>query len=149
MQNKKRIYGLLIAAFMMLLGGSLSPIWAYTPVTPPSAWQTTPVMSEDIRPNYQFQSTSAYAPMVGTHSYPSSAVYAPASPRPRRSSIWDEEPEEGYEIGVFVPVGEPLVLFLMAFLYFIWKKMSKNSKKMQKNLVMSKKSSTFAPAFDE
>jgi hypothetical protein len=146
MQNKKRIYGLLIAAFLMLQGGSLSPIWAYTQVTPPSAWQTTPVMSEDVRPNYQFQSTSAYAPMVGTHSYPSSAVYAPASPRPRRS-IWDDDLEGEDAIGVFAPVGEPFVLFLMAFLYFIWKKMSKNSKKMQKNLVMSKKSSTFAPAF--
>ena len=145
MQNKKRIYSLLIAAFLVLLGGSLSPLWAYTPVTPPSAWQTTPVMSEDVRPNYQFQSTSAYVTVSGgsTMTPVSSPAYAS---RPRRSTI-DEEPEDGYEIGVFTPVGEPLVLFLMAFLYFIWKKMSKNSKKMQKNLVMSKKSSTFAPAF--
>ena len=132
MQNKKRIYSLLIAAFLVLLGGSLSPLWAYTPVTPPSAWQTTPVMSEDVRPNYQFQSTSAYAPMVGTHSYPSSAVYAPASPKPRRSSIWDEEPEEGYEIGVLTPVGEPLILLVLAMLYLL-----------KKNIVLISKSTNF------
>ena len=144
MQNKKRIYGLLIAAFLVLLGGSLSPLWAYTPVTPPSAWQTTPVMSEDVRPNYQFQSTSAYATASGrsTMTPVSSPAYAS---RPRRTN-WDD-PEDEDALGVLAPVGEPFVLLLMAFLYFFYKKMSKKSKKMQKNLVMSKKSSTFAAAF--
>jgi len=144
MQNKKRIYSWLIAVFLVLQGGSLSPVWAYAQVTPPSAWRTTPVMSEDVRPSYQFRSTSAFPTVSGRSTM--APVNAPAyASRPRRSTI-DEEPD-GEEVGVFAPVGEPFVLLLMAFIYFIWKKMSKKSKKMQKNLVMSKKSSTFAPAF--
>lgn len=113
----------------MLLGGSLSPLWAYTPVAPPSAWQTTPVMSEDVRPNYQFQSTSAYATASGrsTMTPVSSPAYAS---RPRRTN-WDD-PEDEDALGVLAPVGEPLVLLVLAMLYLF-----------KKNIVLISKSTNF------
>ena len=111
----------------LLLLSIASGVYAYQPVTQPSAWRTTPTMSNDIRPSYQFRSTSTYKPIVGQTSYTSytsTATYAPGASRPRRSA-WDEE---GEGIGnIYTPVGDvPFILMaLMAGLYVIWKKKRK------------------------
>lgn len=97
-------------------------------------------------PTYQFRSTStiastigvSYAPVVVT---PFAQYQAPSRPRRTETSGWDEEgyDDEGNPNGqglgnVDTPVGEPLVLLLMAVVYLI---LLKKRKKVQKNFVMS------------
>ena len=138
----------LIVLLAIVTGGVISPASASAQATAPASWSTTPSMS--TMPSYQFRSTSVYQPIVGQTPYTSTSSYAPfpsSAPNRARQSWNDPDDNELGTVDDPLPIGEPIVLFLMAFLYFIWKKMSKNSKKMQKNLVMSKKSSTFAPAF--
>lgn len=125
MKREIKTYKWLLA--IVLLWGCFSTAYAYEPVTQPSSWRTTPTMSSDVQPNYQFRSTSTYKPVVGQTSYTSytsTATYAPGASRPRRSA-WDEE---GEGIGnIYTPVGDvPFVLMaLMAGLYVIWKKKRK------------------------
>ena len=116
-QNRKIKYGLLLAVWLLLWGGLISPVFAYTQVAPPPAWQTTPVMSEDIRPTYQFRSTSSYMPTTGRGS--AAPVGAAYSSRPRRSSPWDEEGDpSGQGVGnVDTPIGSPFILLIMALIY--------------------------------
>ena len=109
---------------IVLLWGCFSTAYAYEPVTQPSSWRTTPTMSSDVQPNYQFRSTSTYKPIVGQTPYISRSTYAQTSYRPRRSA-WDEE---GEGIGnVYTPIGDvPFILMaLMAGIYVIWKKKRK------------------------
>lgn len=85
-------------------------------------------------PSYQFQSTSTCSSAVGNSTFVSTTVYAPCSsapsskPRRLRSEYnpWDEDGDgnvdsgdpTGYGIGnVNTPVGEPLVLLLLAMIY--------------------------------
>ncbi len=125
--------------------------YAFPQSKQPSAWTTTPQTSKDVRPSYQFRSTSTYTSVVGDKNifftskqedntpaiignipYPSMA-YTTSGSRPlysgpnyaRRS--WDEE---GEEIGLInTPVGEPWVLLLMALVFLI----AKNGKFRCKN----------------
>ena len=118
MKARNRIYKWLIALWLLM---SCQPILcAYQPAIQPSAWRTTPTLSEDIRPAYQFQSTSTFATTTHVTVYtPGSGTPYGAPYRQRKGGIDDEE---GDEVGLInTPVGEPWVLLLMALVFLIAK----------------------------
>ncbi len=126
MKARNRIYKWLIALWLLM---SCQPILcAYQPATQPSAWRTTPTLSEDIRPAYQFRSTSTFATTTHVTVYtPGSGTPYGAPYRQRKGGIDDEE---GDEVGLInTPVGEPWVLLLMALVFLI----AKNGKFRCKN----------------
>lgn len=90
-------------------------------VVQPAKWSSTPTMSEDIRPTYKFGSTSSYTPIVGNTNYLSNGSGPVSSPR--REQAWnpwgDEDDPDGDPMGQLgqTPVGEPLILLVMASLY--------------------------------
>ena len=118
-QHRRHIFKWLFALWMLCCIGSVN---AASQVEAPAAWRTTPTLSADIYPSYQFRSTSTYAPVVGTTSYlsTSTTVYTPGtSGLNRAKKDWDEEPTDE-EIGfINTPVGEPFILFLFALLMSI------------------------------
>ncbi len=94
---------------------------AFTDATMPAAWSTTPTLSGDVQPSYQFQSTSSYTLTTNTTVYEPGACSPSPSPSVRcaRRSVWDD-PDDDTEIGqVNTPIGEPLVLLLFALLYML------------------------------
>lgn len=104
---------------------------AHAQVAQPAAWSKTPTMSEDIRPSSSFGSTSTMKPIVGNTPYLSNGSGPVSSPRRAKSwvsypedgdgwAIWDEEPDPNSDpVGQLAqtPVGEPLILLLMAAIY--------------------------------
>ena len=148
MIRNNRIYIGIVTIWLLMLGGALSPVQAYQPAQQPSAWRTKPVMSNELYPEYHFQSTSTYTPVVGKTTYTTTETYNPfqaSSPgRIRRSSPWDEEPDDDDEnndpLGQVkdpAPIGSPLVLLVLAMLYLLKKKIvliskSTNFKKILK-----------------
>jgi hypothetical protein len=73
-----------------------------------------------MQPTYQFRSTSAYTPTMNTTVYtPGSSTPFGAPTRPRRSDIDEEEDDPSGDPTGYIdtPIGEPLVLLLMALLY--------------------------------
>jgi hypothetical protein len=120
MQYRRHIFKWLFALWMLCCIGSVS---AVSQVSAPAAWRTTPTLSADIYPSYQFRSTSTYAPVVGTTSYlsTSTTVYTPGASEPYRAKKeWEEGDPEGQEVGfIDTPVGEPFILLLFAFLMSI------------------------------
>lgn len=152
MRGRICIYKWLLAIWLICMGGAISPAVAYTQAALPSAWRSTPALSTDVQPNYQFRSTSTITPIVGQTSYTAGSSdlkigqYRPGS---IRRGIDDEEDDPtGDPIGLIdTPVGEiPLLMMLvMACLYAI---LTKKRKKVQKNLVVSEKSTTFARFFE-
>lgn len=112
-----------LAAWFMLLGCTAS--YGYT------TYQTAPaytnVYHTAVTPSYQFRSTSVYSSSFSNDNSTfvplADDPYASPGPRkgPRKSSPWDEDPEKGgNELGVVddpTPIGEPLVLLLLAALY--------------------------------
>ena len=126
MKREIKTYKWLLA--IVLLWGCFSTAYAYEPVTQPSSWRTTPTMSSDVQPNYQFRSTSTYQPVVGQTPYISRSTYTPGASRPRRSPWDEEEGSMGPGVGnIPTPIGDaPLILMaLMAGIYVIWKKRRK------------------------
>ncbi len=111
-----KIYRLLLVVCMLSATAQ-----AYPQVSEPAAWSSTPTMSEDIRPAYNFRSTSSYTPIVGTRSYMSDGSGTMAS-SPQRVKAWnpwgddDEGDPEGDPIGQLAqtPAGEPWFMLLMA-----------------------------------
>lgn len=95
--------------------------YTYQPAEAPPSWCTTPTMSDDHCPTYQFHSTSAYTPIVGETSYTAGASYSPAKvSRPRKD--WGDSVEDQDPVGQWnTPVGEPLILLLLAFLYILYR----------------------------
>ena len=75
MRGKYMLYSWLFAIWLLI--GSAPAAYAYTQVTPPSAWRTTPTLSKDMQPAYQFHSTSVYTPTVNV------TVYTPVAVRLR------------------------------------------------------------------
>ena len=143
MQREKNICKWLVMLWLMLIGGVLSPMAAYTRVAQPSIWQKKTTMSTDIRPSYQFQSTSSYTLVVGQTSY-TAEPYNPAQPsgpaRARREyNPWDEtDPSDDPGVGEVddpAPIGEPWVLLLLAILYIFYTK----RKKIQEKFAQFKK----------
>ena len=105
---------------MVLLMSTVLSAHAYQPAAAPAAWRTKPTMSEC--PAYQFRSTSSFTPIVGQTSYTATEVYSPAGGGPNRAKR--EFDLDGEEIGhVDTPVGEPLIMLVMAVALLIGKVM--------------------------
>jgi hypothetical protein len=123
-QHRRHIFKWLFALWMLCCIGSVN---AASQVSAPAAWRTTPTLSADITPAYQFRSTSSYAPIVGTTSYlaTSTTVYKPGTSGPNRAKkdVWDD-PEDDAIATVDTPIGEPiiLILFALAFILYIKKR---------------------------
>lgn len=121
-QHRRHIFKWLFALWMLCCIGSVN---AASQVEAPAAWRTTPVMSEDVHPNYEFHSTSSYAPVVGTTSYlaTSTTVYKPGTSGPNRAKkdVWDD-PEDDAIATVDTPIGEPIILILFALAFILYKK---------------------------
>lgn len=91
------------------------------PTYQPNAWGNT-------APEYQFRSTSAYQPALGSSTYSSSVStpYASAPYRPgniRRDGFGDPEDETDLGVGEIAnpaPVGSPLALLLFALIYGLY-----------------------------
>lgn len=100
----------------------------------PSAGAATITTQPASFPEYRFQSTSTCPSVVGQSTYTTTAVQAPYSIHPvsviRRTESWtpgswDEgedwgDPSGSHPTGVIpdpAPIGEPLILLLMALLY--------------------------------
>ena len=121
MRGRNKLYRWLFALWILI--GCASATYAQT--APPAAWRTTPTLSTDMQPAYQFRSTSAYNPTVNVTVYtPGCSSPAPAGPKRAKKSIWDDDEEEGNPSGqgvgnVDTPVGEPLILLLFALLYML------------------------------
>ena len=113
----------LVWLFALWMLSCIGAVNAMSQATAPAAWRTTPTLSADITPAYQFRSTSSYAPVVGTTSYlsTSTVAYAPGTSGPYRAKKgdWNEEPTDE-EIGfIDTPVGEPFILLLFGMLMSI------------------------------
>ena len=116
---RDKIYRLLLVACLLCATAQ-----AYPQVSEPAAWSSTPTMSEDVRPAYNFRSTSSYTPIVGTRSYMSDGS-GPMASSPQRVKAWnpwgddDEGDPEGDPMGQWggTPAGEPWCLLLMAALF--------------------------------
>lgn len=145
MIRNNRIYIGIVTIWLLMLGGALSPVQAYQlvqtyqPAQQPSAWRTKPVMSNELYPEYHFQSTSTYTPVVGKTTYTTTETYNPfqaSSPnRIRKNSPWDENPSGELPLGDVddpAPIGSPLVLLVLAMLYLL-----------KKNIVLISKSTNF------
>ena len=115
---RDKIYRLLLVACLLCATAQ-----AYPQVSEPAAWSSTPTMSDDVRPAYNFRSTSSYTPIVGTRSYMSDGS-GPMASSPQRVKGWnpwgddDEGDPEGDPMGQWggTPAGEPWCLLLMAAL---------------------------------
>lgn len=132
MQSRHHIYSWLIAAWL-LWGAMCSSVCASPQPAQPALWSTTPTFSEDIRPAYQFRSTSAFTtttnttvftPMAGSPTNNGGGPY-----RPRRGGYYDNDGNwvdpEDEPIGVLpdpAPIGEPIILLLFALLFLGAKK---------------------------
>lgn len=121
-QHRRHIFKWLFALWLLC---SLGAANAASQVSAPAAWRTTPVMSEDVHPNYEFRSTSSYAPVVGTTSYlaTSTTVYKLGTSGPNRAKkdVWDD-PEDDAIATVDTPIGEPIILILFALAFILYKK---------------------------
>lgn len=97
---------------MVLLMSAVLSAHAYQPAAAPAAWRTTPTMSEC--PAYQFRSTSSFTPIVGQRSYTATEVYSPVSGPYKVKKDWEDE-EDQDPVGQWdTPVGEPLIMLVMA-----------------------------------
>ena len=120
MRGRNKLYRWLFALWILI--GSAS---AYAQTTPPAAWRTTPTLSTDMQPAYQFRSTSAYNPTVNVTVYtPGCSSPASAGPKRAKKDIWDDNDDEGDPNGdaigtINTPVGEPFILLLFAMLYIL------------------------------
>lgn len=121
---RDKIYRLLLVACLLCATAQ-----AYPQVSQPAAWSSTPTMSEDVRPAYNFRSTSSYTPIVGSRSYMSDGSGPSYGPRRVVGDSWDNwdtgDTEWGWgvedsdPIGQWggTPAGEPWCLLLMAALF--------------------------------
>lgn len=112
----------------LVMGFTCLSASAFEQAKQPAQWRTTPTLSQDVYPAYEFRSTSAYAPIVGQTDYIATTDCSPYTNnlpgRSIRRDIWDDEPD-GDELGVIdTPVGEPYILLLFALLFLAYKKKS-------------------------
>lgn len=134
--QKRYIHKWLLTAWFMLLGCTLSVVSGQQYGSPYKQASNRPVTHPSIQnnpaPAYRFQSTSSINSVVGNNAYvpPVNEPFAASikSNSPLRRS-WDDPDDEGGsgEGGIAVipnpsPIGGPLVLFVMALLYLLWRK---------------------------
>ena len=131
--QKRYIHKWLLTAWFMLLGCTLSVVSGQqygSPYKHTSNRQVThPSIQNNPAPAYRFQSTSSINSVVGNNAYvppvnePFAASIKSNSPLRRSWDDPDDESREGVgEIPNPSPIGEPLVLFVMALLYLLWRK---------------------------
>ena len=123
MMLKKYFYRMLMAVWLLSGGVSFSA-YAFGQAAQFESWSSTQSSSGDMPPAYRFKSTSAYSPVLGESPY-SSEIFSPLakSPTPRQNRVggpWDENDDAIGEVPDPLPVGEPLVLLVMASLYFLF-----------------------------
>jgi hypothetical protein len=117
----------------MIWGCALSAM-AFTSSAHSSIWSTQPTFSNDVRPSYQFRSTSSYTSSVNT------TVFEPMAESPysrsripgvRRDGYWTPDGEwvedNSNPIGELpnlptTPIGEPFILVGLAILYFLFRR---------------------------
>ncbi|MBO6074782.1 MAG: hypothetical protein J6P74_06590 [Paludibacteraceae bacterium] len=105
---------------LLLCCSTLSYAFTYEQPTQPASWERTTTFSDDVQPSYNFRSTSSYSPIVGTTSYMSDGSEPISSPRRARTS-WGKPGDDDDPMGTIknTPIGEPLVLLLLALGYVI------------------------------
>ena len=127
MRGRNKLYRWLFALWILI--GSVLATDVCAQVTPPSAWRTTPTLSTDMQPGYQFRSTSAYTPTVNVSVYTPGCSSPASGPKRAKKDIWDDEPDDP-EISVLdTPIGEPWVLLLLAVVYIFYRKRKKTVQK--------------------
>ena len=97
-----------------------SASWGYQPASTATVPSSARVMDEYECPAFNFQSTSPYSAPVGSAS---SGIITQSAPRRSTGFSWDD-PEDN-PVGVLpnpAPVGEPLVLLVLALLYIVLRK---------------------------
>jgi len=116
-----RILYILLVVLWLLSGSQASYAFVYEQASQPASWDRKPTLSDDVRPSYNFRSTSSYTPIVGTTSYMSDGSGPVSAPR-RAKSGWGAPGDDDDPIGAIpnVPLGEPLILLLMAFAYALY-----------------------------
>ena len=120
-QIERKTYKHWLVLWLLMWGCVVSSAATYQPAT---TWSGTPTTSEDVRPGYQFHSTSS-TPMMGSTRY-SSTIYTPGATSPygpRKVKYYDPwsddyDPEgnpQGEEIGqVNTPIGDITPWMVMA-----------------------------------
>ena len=105
---------------LLLSCSTLSYAFTYEQPTEPASWDRTTTFSDDVQPSYNFRSTSSYSPIVGTTSYMSDGSGPISSPRRARTS-WGKPGDDDDPMGTIknTPIGEPLVLLLLALAYVV------------------------------
>ena len=120
---------------MVVLLSAVLSAHAYQPAAVPASWRTTPTMS--TCPTYQFRSTSSFTPIVGQTSYTTTQVYSPGGPykaKKEGEEEWGYNPEEDGQdpVGQWdTPVGEPLIMLVMALAMIIVKSRKTASLKVE------------------
>ena len=110
----------LVLAALLLIGCVSPAVCEYKAATPPPAWRTTPTLSNDISTDYTFQSTSSYTSVLGSSYSPMASGSQLLGDGPGLPDIGGDNP-----IGTVddpAPIGEPLVLLVLALLYAIYRK---------------------------
>ena len=105
---------------LLLCCSTLSHAFTYEQPTQPASWERTTTFSDDVQPSYNFRSTSSYSPIVGTTSYMSDGSGPISSPRRTASyDPWDEPDDDPMGTASSLPIGEPLILLVLALGYVI------------------------------
>ena len=121
---RRRILYILLIAFWLLSSSRAAYAFGYEQASQPASWNTKTTFSDDIQPSCSFRSTSSYTPIVGTTSYLSDGSgEVDAPPRNIRRGLGVPDDDDN-PIGTVpnVPVGEPLVLLVLALLYIVLRK---------------------------
>ncbi len=129
MKHRIVLYRWMLAAWLLV--GHALPNYAQTggsrTTSSRDQWAMTNMSYQTATaPAYQFRSTSPYSSLVSPTSTVGAPAYAPSGPR---RGPWD--PPEDNPIGVLpdpAPLGEPLILLLMAALFILFKKKRVTSK---------------------
>ena len=121
MQHLSNRHRWLIAAWLMLWGCMSSAFAVPAKDASWSQWATKNAAT--AAPEYQFRTTSIYISETSTSTATFTPLadkpsYSPSSPNRARKDLWDSEPTDD-PIGVVpvVPIGEPLILLVLAILY--------------------------------
>lgn len=110
---------ILLIAFWLLSGSRAAYAFTYEQASQPASWNTKTTFSDDVQPSCSFRSTSSYTPIVGSTSYLSDGSGEVDAPPRNIRRGWGSPTDEDDPIGSITttPVGEPLVLLLMALVY--------------------------------
>ena len=116
---RRRILYILLIAFWLLSSSRAAYAFDYEQASQPASWSTKTTFSDDVQPSCSFRSTSSYTPIVGSTSYLSDGSGEVGAPPRNIRRGWGAPTDEDDPIGSITttPIGEPLVLLLMALVY--------------------------------